>query len=174
MKTFLRWLKFNVVGFFGTVFQLAALAILNRTWPGNYLLTSSIALELTLLHNFVWHLQYTWRDRRSASPWQTQCARFHATVGTVSLLGNLGLMRVLVRDLKLPVLAANLVAILVCSLVNFYIGNRWAFTGARSESLPNSKIAGSTDSNAHNLTNNLPAEGPCRLHYAIVPSEVQT
>ena len=127
MKTLIRWLKFNLVGALGAGVQLASLSILNRSWPGNYLMTSSVALELTLLHNFVWHLHYTWRDRRDASSWQRRCIQFHYSSGIVSLIGNLGLMRVLVRDAHLPVVLANLLAILCCSLVNFYVGSRWTF-----------------------------------------------
>jgi putative flippase GtrA len=31
------------------------------------LYATAAAIELTLLHNFVWHLHYTWRDRRDGS-----------------------------------------------------------------------------------------------------------
>jgi len=127
MKTLLRWLKFNLVGVIGAVVQLTSLEILNRGWPGHYMITSSVALELTLLHNFVWHLRYTWSDRRDASSWQSQCVQFHCSNGFISLVGNLGLMRIFVREAHLPVLLANLLAILGCSLVNFYVGNRWTF-----------------------------------------------
>ena len=63
MNALVRWGKFNVVGAMGMVVQLAALAVLNRWMRGHYLLASAAAIELTLLHNFVWHVLYTWRDR---------------------------------------------------------------------------------------------------------------
>jgi putative flippase GtrA len=43
------------------------------------------------------------------------------------MLGNLALMRILVDEVHLPVLAANSVAILCCSLVNFGLGDAWVF-----------------------------------------------
>jgi putative flippase GtrA len=95
--------------------------------PGHYLLASAAAIELTLLHNFVWHVHYTWRDRRGDSAMPGQLMRFHLSNGLVSMLGNLALMRVLVREGHMPVLAANCIAILCCSLVNFCLGNNWAF-----------------------------------------------
>ena len=88
---------------------------------------SAAAVELTLLHNFVWHLHYTWRDRRDDSATAVQLVRFHLSNGLVSMLGNLALMRVLVDGVRLPLLAANSIAILCCSLVNFGLGNEWAF-----------------------------------------------
>jgi len=45
----------------------------------------------------------------------------------VAMVGNLAIMRVLVREAHLPVLVANSMAILVCSSVNFCLGHEWAF-----------------------------------------------
>jgi putative flippase GtrA len=127
VKTFIRWSKFNLVGAMGMAVQLATLAIINRCVPGHYLYASAAAVELTLLHNFVWHLRYTWRDRRDDSSRLTQLIRFHLSNGMVSLLGNLALMRILVHDAHIPVLASNCIAILCCSLLNFSLGDHWAF-----------------------------------------------
>ena len=124
--TLARWGKFNLVGAMGVVVQLAALALFNRLAAGHYLYASAAAIELTLLHNFFWHLHYTWRDRRDSAP-LAPFVRFHLSNGLVSMLGNLALMRVLVHQVHLPLLAANGIAILACSIVNFSLGNSWAF-----------------------------------------------
>jgi putative flippase GtrA len=126
MNTVLRWAKFNLVGAMGMVVQLATLALLSRYTPAHYLYASAAAVELALLHNFVWHLRYTWRDRRDGSA-LTQLIRFHLSNGLVSMLGNLLLMRILVHQVRIPLLASNLIAILCCSIVNFCLGNNWAF-----------------------------------------------
>ena len=127
MKTLIRYGKFNLVGVLGMVVQLAALAGINRIAPGHYLCASAAAVELAVLHNFVWHIHYTWRDRRSNSTVSGQLVRFHLSNGLVSLAGNLALMRILVHDAHLPLLVANCIAILSCSLVNFLLGDAWAF-----------------------------------------------
>jgi putative flippase GtrA len=129
-----RWCRFNAVGALGMAVQLGALALLNRLLAGRYLFASAAAVELALLHNFTWHLRFTWRDR-GVAPMQPQTqnrilprlTRFHLSNGLVSMLGNLGLMRLLVRQARLPVLIANAVAILCCSLINFVLSDRWAF-----------------------------------------------
>jgi putative flippase GtrA len=123
----LRYWKFNLVGAMGTLVQLAALGLINRWAPGHYLAATAAAIELALLHNFVWHLRFTWRDRLGRSALLPQLVRFHLANGLVSMLGNLALMRVLVQGAHLPLLAANAVAILCCSVVNFCLGNSWAF-----------------------------------------------
>ena len=127
MNTFIRWGKFNLVGAMGVVVQLAALSVLNRWAAGHYLYASTAAVELALLHNFIWHLHYTWRDRRDDSALFAQFVRFHLSNGLVSMLGNLALMRILVQDAHLPLLVSNGIAIMCCSIVNFCLGNKWAF-----------------------------------------------
>jgi putative flippase GtrA len=127
VNTLIRCGKFNLVGAMGMVVQLAALALFNRLTAGHYLWASAAALELTLLHNFAWHLGYTWRDRRDPSALLGQLIRFHLSNGLVSMLGNLALMQLLVHEARIPLLASNSIAILCCSIVNFCLGNSWAF-----------------------------------------------
>lgn len=135
MSPFLRWCRFNAVGAIGMAVQLAALAIFNRLSAGHYLIASAAAVEVTLLHNFFWHLHYTWRDRRASSNIAARLARFHLSNGAVSMLGNLALMRILVHDAHLRILFANAIAILGCSIVNFLLGDQWAFaTSAKTTS----------------------------------------
>ena len=127
MNTFIRWGKFNLVGAMGVVVQLAALSVLGRWAQGHYMYASAAAIELAVLHNFIWHLHYTWRDRREGSTLPAQFVRFHLSNGLVSMLGNLALMRVLVQEARLPLLVSNSIAILCCSIANFCLGNKWAF-----------------------------------------------
>jgi putative flippase GtrA len=136
MNRLIRWGKFNAVGAMGAVVQLAALASINRLWPGHYLWATAAAIEITLVHNFVWHLRWTWCERSGhqrvgRESTAVQCWRFHLSNGLVSMLGNLALMRLLVEAVHLPVLAANAVAIVTCSLINFCLADLWVFAGER-------------------------------------------
>jgi putative flippase GtrA len=133
MNMLIRWGKFNLVGTIGMVVQLGALALFNRSIPGHYMVASAAALELTLLHNFLWHLRYTWRDRRGESAQAAQLLRFHLSNGLVSMVGNLALMRVLVDGMHLPIIVSNGIAILCCSVLNFFLGNNWAFAARIKE-----------------------------------------
>ena len=73
MNTFIRWWKFSLVGAMGMVLQLVALALINRWTGGHYLYASAAAIEFAVLHNFVWHLHYTWRGRRDTSAFLICC-----------------------------------------------------------------------------------------------------
>ena len=124
-----RWLKFNAVGLLGVGAQLVALQLLTGLFgASNYLWATTAAVELALLHNFYWHMRWTWRDR-PATTRQTlaRLLRFNLTNGANSLLGNLLLMKLLVGVLRWPLLAANLCAITLCGLVNFALSEIWVF-----------------------------------------------
>ncbi|HEY1903703.1 MAG TPA: GtrA family protein [Terracidiphilus sp.] len=140
MNVFIRWCKFNLVGAVGMAVQLAALALFTRWTPRHYLYASGASIELALLHNFVGHLHYTWSDRCYRSALLTQFMRFHLANGLVSMVGNLAIMRMLVEETHIPVLTANVVATLCCSIVNFSLGDNWAFT-ERKEAI----LLGSSD-----------------------------
>jgi len=62
----------------GMAVQLAARSLLDRWTAGRYLYASAAAVELALLHNFVWHWHYTWRDRRDRATRLRQFVRFSA------------------------------------------------------------------------------------------------
>jgi len=130
-----HWVKFNVVGAIGIGVQLAALAALNRLL-GNYVVATAIAVELTVLHNFVWHERFTWADRASMS-WRDSLVRllkFNFSNGAISILGNILLMRWFVGEFRLPVVIANLLAIALCGLANFVVGDRFVFRRCENSS----------------------------------------
>jgi putative flippase GtrA len=128
-QTFLRWVKFNAVGLIGIGVQLAALAIFCSWWKLRYLLSAGMAVEIAVIHNFFWHERFTWADR-PARRWKHslfRLAKFNLSNGAVSLVGNLGLMWVLVGGLKVNYVVANCFAIGVCSVVNFWLGDQFVF-----------------------------------------------
>jgi len=130
-QALLRWLKFNFVGGIGIGVQLAALAVLRSFLHLDYLLATALAVEAAVIHNFPWHERFTWADRPAAHPVQSlaRLAKFNASNGGVSIVGNLLLMRLLVGELHLNYVLANLVAIAVCSLANFVLSDRLVFQG---------------------------------------------
>jgi putative flippase GtrA len=122
-------MKFNAVGGIGIVVQLAALAIFRSWFELEYLLATALAVEIAVVHNFFWHERFTWKDRPSAGPMQSliRLLKFNASNGAVSIVGNLISMRLLVGAMKLDFIVSNCVAIIVCSLLNFLLGDRFVF-----------------------------------------------
>jgi len=121
------------VGALGFVVQLALVAALTEVarWPAPG--ATALAVEVAVLHNFVWHWRWTWRDR-SGSRVASQLLRFHLANGITSLAGNVLLSTVLTCAGLRPVLT-NGVAVGVMSVANFALADRWVFsvvTGVRS------------------------------------------
>lgn len=125
----LRWLKFNAVGAAGIVVQLAVLVLLKSGVGVNYLLATALAVEAAVLHNFFWHQRFTWADRASVSPRQTlnRLLRFNLATGSLSILGNLVIMRLLVGRFHIHYVVANLITIAACSVANFLVSHRFVF-----------------------------------------------
>lgn len=126
---FLRWCKFNLVGGIGIGVQFVALYFLRGVLNFDYMLATAIAVEAAVVHNFVWHEQFTWSDRVESS-WREslpRLVRFNLTTGAVSIIGNLALMRVMVGEGQMNYLLANAIAIALCSIANFLVSEEWVF-----------------------------------------------
>jgi putative flippase GtrA len=128
----IRWLKFNAVGAMGICVQLAVLASLRSGLGWNYLLSTAFAVEVTIIHNFFWHERFTWSDRFTDSR-LGRFAAFNLSNGAISLLGNIGIMKLLAGVVGLNYFLANMIAIAACSLLNFAVGDQFVFTQSRSQ-----------------------------------------
>jgi putative flippase GtrA len=103
-----RWLKFNLVGGIGLGVQATSLAAFRSVLKVDYLLATALAVEIAVLHNFLWHERFTWADRRTGRLTHSfaRLARFNDSNGLVSIAGNLLLMRPLVGA-RSPVLRSE-------------------------------------------------------------------
>jgi len=104
-----RWMKFNAVGGIGIVVQLATLAVLRSWLKLDYLLATGMAVEIAVIHNFLWHERFTWADRPAGRRLQSlaRLAKFNASNGAVSIVGNLVVMRLLVGERSLNYVASK-------------------------------------------------------------------
>jgi putative flippase GtrA len=129
------------VGGIGIAVQFAALFVMKSVLHFNYLLATALAVEAAVVHNFVWHEQFTWVDRIKPGrikpgpirpSWcrsLRRLLRFNLTNGAVSILGNLALMKLMVGQGHMNYLVANAIAITLCSLANFLVSDEWVFEG---------------------------------------------
>ena len=127
-----RWVKFNLVGGIGIGVQFISLLLLRCVLHFDYLFATGIAVEAAVVHNFVWHEQFTWADRIQQS-WASslrRLIRFNMTAGLVSIVGNLALMKVMVGFGGMNYLLANAIAIGLCSGANFLVSDAWVFESA--------------------------------------------
>lgn len=122
----MRWLKFNAVGVGGAAVQLCTLWILQHFAPISYILAVALAVEIAILHNFVWHEAWTWPGKPVAGRWR-RLVRFHVANGFVSIVSNVVLTYLYKEIAGLPLVAANFAAIVTAALLNFWVAQAWVF-----------------------------------------------
>jgi putative flippase GtrA len=127
-NNWLRWLKFNAVGALGICIQLAVLAMLRSGLGMNYLPATALAVEVTVLHNFFWHERFTWSDRKTRDRF-VRLLKFNLTTGALSIIGNVIAMKLLAGMAGINYVAANLLGIAACSILNFIVADRAIFLG---------------------------------------------
>ena len=127
----IRWLKFNAVGIAGAVVQLIALWLLAHVARVQYVVATALAVEIAVLHNFVWHEAWTWRGMPIEGRWQ-RLFKFHVANGFVSIASNALLTSIFVQQFGLPLLASNVAAMLATALLNFALATIWVFRSARA------------------------------------------
>jgi len=130
-QTLWRGLKFYAVGGVGIGVQLAALVVFRSVAHLDYRAATVLAVEIAVIHNFIWHENVTWADREAlrSSHWLTRFIKFNVTNGLFSIVGNLVLMQVLVGSLSMNYLVANILTIALCSVANFLVSDRFVFQG---------------------------------------------
>ena len=118
-----RFAWVGAAGFVVQVVTLHALAAAGLPYP----FATALAVEAAILHNFLWHERWTWADRPSEGR-LGRLIRFNGSTALISIGGNVALMALFVGQLQLPLLAANLLAVLTLSAVNFLSADRLVFT----------------------------------------------
>jgi putative flippase GtrA len=122
-----RFAKFSAVGAGGVIVQTVTLGLLLRVTGIHYLVATALAVEASVLNNFVWHRRWTWADRPGSRA-ALLLLRFNATNGVMSLIGNLAFMFILVSVFQINPYASNLITIAICSLINFALADLVVFT----------------------------------------------
>jgi putative flippase GtrA len=123
-----RFGRFGLVGILGAALQVGLFDVLVAGLGMNGVAASLIAVEIAVLHNFLWHERFTWRDRAAQVRQKIlRLWRFHASNGFVSVAGNSLLMYFLVQRLKAPAVPAAIAAIAVCAPANFLLADRWIY-----------------------------------------------
>ena len=119
-STVTRLAAFNAVGLLGVLVQIGCLWLFRSALEGHPLIATALAVEVTVLHNFLWHVHWTWADRPAAAGHTARrLLRFNLSNGLVSIAGNVVITALLIESGHVHYLVASLVSIAACSLVNY-------------------------------------------------------
>ena len=118
--------KYYLVGASGVLVNLGILYALTEFAGLWYLLSSSIAIYISITTNFVLNKVWTFRDADMKERAVLTYGKF-VSVSLVGLLIQLGFNYLFVEELRLYYLLAALISIAIASSTNFMLNRHWTF-----------------------------------------------
>jgi len=93
-----------------------------------YLFSSLIAIELSIINNYVLNDLWTWHDRgkEGKSEYFKRMFKYHV-FASAALLTNILILWFLTEILHIYYLLSNVFGILAGTLLNFFLNDRWTF-----------------------------------------------
>ncbi len=122
--------KFGIVGLSGIVVNEGLLALFTKAflWPVG--IAGALAIEISILSNFMLNNYWTWRTSREKS-FMIRLLRYHS-VAIISGMVNYAILLLLSGHGMEPLLA-NLFGIAVGTIINFFLNHYWTFARKTAE-----------------------------------------
>jgi dolichol-phosphate mannosyltransferase len=121
-----RMFKFAVVGTSGVGVNMFFFWFFRQIVGIDYKIASPMAVELSIVSNFLLNNYWTFRDAVKVSPFMTRLGRFHVAAAGGFLINYLVLLT-LVRFFGVHPDLANLIGIAVAFLWNYTFNVKWTW-----------------------------------------------
>jgi len=122
-----RMLRFGIVGLSGVVVNQGLLMLLHGTFKAPLLLSSILAIEISILTNFLLNHIWTWRLPLREPGLIRRVVQYHAAAVMAAFAGNVIVLMSAVELFNVDYRIANLVGIAVGTVINFTAGEVWIF-----------------------------------------------
>jgi dolichol-phosphate mannosyltransferase len=122
----IRLLKFGVVGISGVGVNMGMLYFLTEYVHIPYLISSIIAIEISIISNFLLNDIWTWKDRVKKK-YIYRLIQYHISVGITAVFVNWLLLLILTELFGLYYLLSNLIGIATGTFANYIINDVWTF-----------------------------------------------
>ena len=120
-----RTVKFAVVGLSGVLVNMGLLYILTEYVRLFYMVSSVIAIEVSILTNFFMNDLWTWKDRVKQS-WIKRIIKYHS-VSFGALIANWIALVILTEWFGVYYMISNLIGICLGMVINFVLNDIWTF-----------------------------------------------
>ncbi|MBD3242201.1 MAG: phospholipid carrier-dependent glycosyltransferase [Chitinivibrionales bacterium] len=134
-----RLLLFASVGASGVLVNNGTLWLLVEHTPLAFYLCSFIAIEISIITNFLLNDNLTWRDKKQG-PMLVRLARYNTSTAFSSLVVNMGVLLFLKEWVGVHYLLANLIGIGAATITNFAGNSLWTY-GTWRMTLPRAVVA---------------------------------
>jgi len=122
----IRLLKFAVVGISGVAVNMGVLYLLTEFYHILYIISSIIAIEISIISNFFLNDLWTWRDR-AKKPFRERFVQYHISVGLTAILANWLILLILTEFFHIYYMISNLIGIAVGTFANYILNDLWTF-----------------------------------------------
>jgi dolichol-phosphate mannosyltransferase len=95
---------------------------------------SMMAIEIAIIHNFIWYRNWAWADRREQSarlPFFRQLLLYNVATGAVDLLVNVSILWLLYRFFGVYYLVANIIGMILGPFIKFWLNEKIIFKETR-------------------------------------------
>lgn len=120
-------LRFGIVGLSGVVVNQGLLMLLHGTFKAPLLLSSILAIEVSILTNFLLNHTWTWRLPLREPGLIRRVGQYHAAAVMAAFAGNVIVLMAAVELFGVDYRIANLVGIAVGTVINFTASEVWIF-----------------------------------------------
>jgi dolichol-phosphate mannosyltransferase len=118
--------KFAIVGGSGVFVNMGCFFILTRMAGLDIEFASPIAIEVSILTNFTLNNLWTFRKRKTRVPFLSRILRYHLVTGLAGIVNYFTLL-LLANVFGIPDLIANLIGIVLGTLINFFLNSLWTW-----------------------------------------------
>ena len=127
-----RFVKFCLVGGSGVLVNMFFLWFFTEKAKFYYLLSSLIAIEISVLSNYVLNDLWTWHDRgkEGKTEYFKRMLQYHLS-SSAAILDNLSILCLLTELAHIYYLISNLFGILCGTFLNYFLNDRWTFKHRR-------------------------------------------
>lgn len=127
-KELQRFVRFCLVGASGFLVNMFFLWFFTEILKIYYLFSSLIAIELSIISNYVLNDLWTWRDRgrEGKVEYLKRMLQYHLSA-SAGLLTNISILWLLTEFLHIHYLFSNAFGILAGTFLNFFFNDRWTF-----------------------------------------------
>jgi len=95
---------------------------------------SVLAIEIAILHNFIWLRYWAWSDRKAEGvrpPFFKQLAIYNLATGAVDLTANVSILWLLATFAGVQYLIANIIGMILGPFIKFWINEKLIFKETR-------------------------------------------
>lgn len=123
-----RFVKFCLVGASGFLVNMFFLWFCTEILKLYYLFSSLIAIELSMINNYVLNDFWTWHDRgkEGRKEYFKRMLQYHLST-SAGFLTNISILWFLTEIVHVYYLFSNVFGILAGGLLNFFLNDRWTF-----------------------------------------------